>query len=48
MGQHLPPNLRAGGVAWFRKADWQALLEIFEDAAVFDSFEQMGGAGDGR
>jgi len=36
----LPPNLRAVGVAWFRKADWPALLEIFEDGAVFDSFEQ--------
>jgi len=33
-------NLRAVGIPWYRKDDWPALMAIFEDGAVFDSFEQ--------
>jgi hypothetical protein len=31
---------RAVGIAWYRRDDFPALLEVFEDGAVFDSFEQ--------
>jgi len=31
---------RAVGIAWYRKDDWPALMAIFKDGEVFDSFEQ--------
>jgi len=32
--------IRAVGIPWYRQEDWSALLAIFEDGDVFDSFEQ--------
>ena len=32
--------IRAVGIPWYRQEDWPALIAIFEDGLVFDSFEQ--------
>jgi hypothetical protein len=39
MSRHFS-NIRAVGIPWYRQEDWPALIAIFEDGAVFDSFEQ--------
>ena len=33
-------NARAVGIAWLRKEDYAALIDIFEDGNVFDSWKQ--------
>jgi hypothetical protein len=32
--------MSAVGIAWFRKEDFPALMAMFEDGPLFDSFEQ--------
>jgi hypothetical protein len=39
MSQHFS-NIRAVGIPWYRQEDWPALIAMFEDGAVFDSFDQ--------
>jgi hypothetical protein len=34
------PYARAVGVAWYRKEDYPALIAIFEDGPLFDSYEE--------
>lgn len=33
-------GVRAAGIAWMRKEDYAALIRIFEDGHMFDSWEQ--------
>ena len=33
-------HVRAVGIPWYRREDFPALIAMFEDGPVFDSFEQ--------